>query len=148
MQIANAIQDKPPNTSLSYTKYHPRWYRLHVSVYWWLGDWRYVRFILREISSVFVATFVIVTLLQIYALRQGPETYARFQAWLHTPSAIALNVVSFFFVLLHTITWFNLAPHAMAVRLRGKRVPDITIAAPNYVAWIVVSALLFWVVRK
>jgi fumarate reductase subunit C len=148
MPIASAIQDKPHSNSVSYTEYHPRWYRPHVSVYWWLGQWRYLKFILREISSVFVAAFVIITLVQINALRQGPEAFARFQAWLHTPSALALNIVGFFFVLFHTITWFNLAPHAMAVRLRGKRVPDVMIAAPNYAAWIVVSALLMWIVVR
>lgn len=141
-------QAKPRSTAVSYTEYHPRWYRPHVSVYWWLGDWRYMKFILREVSSVFVAIFVVMTLLQLYALRQGPESYARFQEWLRNPWIIALNIITFFFVLFHTITWFNLAPHAMAVRIGGKRVPDIMIAAPNYIAWIVVSAILVWVVWR
>ena len=39
----------------SYTLYHPRWHRTRVSTYWWLGRRRYFLFILRELSSVFVA---------------------------------------------------------------------------------------------
>jgi len=132
----------------AYTEFHPRWYRPHVSVYWWLGEWRYLRFILRELSSVFVAAFVIVTLLELRALRNGPEAYARFEHRLATPVAIALSTISFFFVLFHTITWFNLAPSAMAVRFRGKRLPDIVVAAPNYALWLVVSAAVSWLVLR
>ena len=55
----------------AYTEFHPKWYRTRVSTYWWLARWPYVKFILRELSSVFVALFVIMTLLQIRALKNG-----------------------------------------------------------------------------
>lgn len=129
---------------VAYTEFHPRWYRRRVSTYWWLWRWPYLKFILREISSVFVALFVAMTLLQIRAVAQGPQAYAEFQECLKTPLLIALNGVSFFFVLFHTITWFNLAPRAMAVRVRGKRIPDLLIAAPNYAAWLAVSGVVAW----
>lgn len=132
----------------AYTEYHPRWYRPKVSVYWWLGDWRYLKFILREISSVFVAIFVVMTLLQLHALQQGPQAYAQFQEWLRTPVVLALNVISLLFVVFHAITWFNLAPHALAVRVRGKKVPSLMISAPNYLAWLGISLLVAWVVWR
>jgi len=139
-----------PSTAkpVAYTEFHPRWYRPRVSVYWWLGEWRYLRFILRELSSVFVAAFVIATLLGLRALRNGPEAYARFQHRLQSPTAIGLSTISFFFVLFHTITWFNLAPRAMAIRVGGKRLPDFVIAAPNYALWLVVSVAVGWLVLR
>src|SRR5271169_5120368 len=87
----------------SYTEFHPRWYRPRVSVYWWLGEWHYLKFILRELSSVFVAVFVIETLFLLSALREGPEAYASFQQSMRIPLVIVLNIVSFFFVVFHTI---------------------------------------------
>jgi len=48
----------------------------------------------------------------------------------------------------HAITWFNLAPSAMPVRLGGRRVPDAMVAAPSYVAWIVISAFVSWLVLQ
>ncbi len=135
-------------TSVTYTRHHPRWYRPRVSTWWWLGRWPYLKFILRELSSIFVAWFVVLTLIQIEALARGPEAYAQFQDWLRSPVLIALNAVSFLFVLFHTITWFNLAPRAMAVRVRGKRLPDILIAAPNYIAWLAVSGAVAWLVLR
>jgi len=130
----------------AYTEFHPKWYRPRVSTYWWLDRWPYVKFILREISSIFVALFVVMTLLQIRALSQGPQAYQSFQEWLGDPLMVVLAIISLLFVLLHTITWFNLTPRAMALRIGGKRLPDAWIIAPNYVAWLVVSGIIAWVI--
>ena len=51
-----------------------------------------------------------------------------------------MNVIALFFVVFHTVTWFNLAPKALAIRAGGKRVPSLLVAAPNYVVWVAVSA--------
>ena len=130
----------------AYTEFHPKWYRTRVSTYWWLGRWPYVKFILRELSSVFVALFVIMTLLQIRALKNGPQAYQALQERLANPLVLALNTVGLLFVLFHTITWFNLTPKAMAIRVGGKRIPDVLLTAPNYVAWVVVSGVVAWIV--
>ncbi len=130
--------------STRYTEYHPRWYRSRVSTWWCLTRWPYLKFILREISSVFVGWFVVLLLLQIRALSRGPDAYARFQHWLQNPLVLLLNLVTLFFVVFHAITWFKLAPSAMAVRFRGKRVPDLFIVGTNYAAWAVVSLVVAW----
>ena len=132
----------------TYTEYHPRWYRTRVSTYWWMKRRSYLAFILRELSSIFVAYFVVITLLQIHSLSRGSEAYARFEERMRNPLMIVLNAISFLFVLFHTITWFNLAPRAMVVRLRSKRVPEILIAGSNYVAWLVISASVAWFIMR
>jgi len=123
-----------------YTLYHPRWYRRRVSVWWWLQKRSYTGFVLRELTSVFVAFFSLISLWQLRALAQGPEAYAQFLDRLGTPLFLALDTVAFLFVLFHAVTWFNLTPKAMVVRMRGKRVPDWVIVGSNYAAWLVVSA--------
>jgi len=136
------------NEAPVYTKYHPRWHRPRVSTYWWSQRWAYLKFILRELSSVFVAYFVVLILLQVRALTQGPDAYARFQEWLKAPILVLLNTLALAFVLFHAMTWFNLAPKAMAVRLRGKRVPDFLIVLPNYIAWLAISAIVAWLLLR
>lgn len=138
----------PTNPLPHYTEYHPRWYRQRVSTYWWLGRWPYLRFILRELSSLAVAYFVALTLAQLYALSQSPQMYAELQEWLRQPAALAFNVGVLLFAVFHTITWFAAAPKAMAVRLRGKRVPEWAVAAPNYAAWILASAAVAWLLLR
>jgi fumarate reductase subunit C len=130
------------------TEYLPKSYHPHVSTYWWLARWPYLKFILRELSSVFVAFFVVVTLLQIRALTLGPAEYAEFEQWLRSPLLLALNVISFLFVTFHAVTWFNLASKAMAVRVGGKRLPDLAISAPNFAAWAIISAAVTWILLR
>ena len=128
-----------------YTLYHPRWYRRRVSVWWWLQNQSYARFVLREITSVFVAFFCVVVLWQLRALAHGAEAYERSLARLQTPLFLALDTIAFFFVLFHAITWLNLTPKAMVVRLGGKRVPDGVILGLNYAAWLVLSGAVAFV---
>jgi len=128
----------------AYTQFHPRWYRTRVSTFWWLQRRSYLLFILRELSSIFVAWFVVFLLLLVHAVSQGDDEYQQFLAWSANPWVLLLNLVALCFVVLHAITWFNLAPKAMVVRLRGKRVPPVWIAGSNYLAWALVSALVAW----
>jgi len=130
------------------TEYLPKSYHPRVSTYWWLARWPYLKFILRELSSVFVAFFVVVTLLQIRALGHGPTEYTAFQEWLRNPLILTINIISFLFVLFHAVTWFNLAPKAMPVHVAGKRLPSLVIAAANYAGWLVVSAVIAFIVLR
>jgi fumarate reductase subunit C len=136
------------NADPQYTLYHPRWYRRHVSVWWWLQNRSYTVFVLREITSVFVAFFAVICLWQLRALAHGPEAYHRFLARLGTPLFLVLDAVAFLFVLFHAITWFNLTPKAMVVRFRGKRVADAIVLGLNYAAWFVLSCGVAFVLLR
>ena len=127
-----------------YTLHHPRWLRVRVSTYWWLGRGSYLAFILREFSSVFVAWFVVYLFLVVRALTLGPVSYEEFLRWSATPIVLAVNLVTLLFVVYHAVTWFNLAPQAMVVKVGATRVPGFLIALSNYAAWVVVSAALAW----
>jgi fumarate reductase subunit C len=52
------------------------------------------------------------------------------------------------FVLLHVVTWFGLAPRAMVVKVRGTRLPPRQVVAAHYLAWVVLSAIVAWVVLR
>jgi fumarate reductase subunit C len=132
---------------MSYTQYHPRWYRPRVAVFWWVRRRSYLAFVLRELSSVFVAWFVVFLLLAVHAVAQGPGGYRRFLDWSASPWVLGANVVALAFVVLHAGTWlFTLSPHAMVVRLAGRRLSPAAIGAGNLVALVLVSALVVWVV--
>ena len=127
-----------------YREYQPRPYRPRVSTYWWLFQPSYLKFILRELSCIPVAFAAVLTLLQLRALGQGPQAYAEFQQWLKTPLLLVLNAAVFPALIFHAIMWFNAAPRALAVRIRGKRVPETLIAASHYAVWLVLSGLVAW----
>ena len=127
-----------------YTEYHPRWIRTRMSTYWWLGRRSYLAFIVRELSSIFVGWFAVYLLLLVHAVSRGETRYQEFLGWSGTPVVLTLNIVSLFFIVYHAITWFNLAPKAMVLRMGGRRVPGFLIAGSNYLAWAMASAVVGW----
>jgi fumarate reductase subunit C len=127
-----------------YTDYHPRWLRRRVSTYWWLERRSYIAFIAREISSIFVAWAVVFLLLLVQAVGHGEDTYRQFLAWAATPPVLSLNVVSLLFIVFHAVTWFNLAPAALVVHVRGTKLPGALIAASNYAAFVVACVVIAW----
>jgi len=121
-------------------------YRAHMPLGWWLRRRSYMLFVAREVSSVFVAWFVVYLLLLVWAVSRGPDAYQRFLDWSANPIVLVVNIVALLFVLLHAVTWFRLAPQAMVVKVRGRRVPSVLVAAAHFGAWAVVSAVVAWIV--
>ncbi len=115
---------------------------------WWLQRGPYFRFMMRELTSVFVAAYLILFMVMIHRLNQGQAAYESFLESLKSPLAILFHVVALAFALFHTITWFNLTPKALTFRIGEERLPPAAIIAPNYLAWIVVSAIIGWFVLK
>ena len=124
----------------------PRLYKPRISVFWWLGRRSYLLFVLRELSSLFVGWAVVYLLLLVRAVAAGSVAYERFLHWSASPWVIALNVVTVAFLVYHTVTFINLTPQAMVVQVRGRRVPPRLLLGPLYLAWVVVSAVLVWLV--
>jgi fumarate reductase subunit C len=123
-------------------------YRRPVSVWWWTRKRSYFLFVMRELSSLFIAWLVFYLLLLIRAVGHGEAAYADFLDRASSPWLVALNLVAFAFVLLHTVTWFALTPKAMVVDLRGHRVPAAAILGAQYAGLAVVSAFVFWLVTR
>jgi fumarate reductase subunit C len=133
--------DRPAVADVRPPEYRPR-----LSLWWWLSKRSYLLFVLRELSSVFVAWFVVFLLLFVRAVLQGDTQYQSFLAWAATPVVVLVNVVALLFLILHTVTWFGLTPQAIPARLRGRPVPAAGVVASQYVGWAVVSAFVFWLV--
>jgi len=152
----------------------PTMYRQPVSRLWWLKKRTYFMFVLRELSSVFVAWFAVFLMIMVVAIGRGEKSYQMFLDWAASPVIVVINVVALAFSLLHTVTWFALTPQAMVVRGPGSRqvramkevrvagqwVPAATVVrvggrlpagvviASQYVGLVVVSAFIAWLVLR
>jgi fumarate reductase subunit C len=152
----------------------PVTYRQPVSRLWWLKKRTYFLFVMRELSSVFVAWFAVFLMMMVFAIGRGEESYQRFLDWAASPVIVVINVVALAFSLLHTVTWFVLTPQAMVVRgpggrqvramkevsVAGQWVPAATVVrvggrlpagvviALQYVGLIVASAFIAWLVLR
>ena len=123
-------------------------YRRPVPTWWWLRKRTYFVFVMRELSSIFIAWLVLYLVLLVRAVGRGEAAYDDFLDWAASPWLVALNLVAVGFVVLHTVTWFQLTPKAMVVRVGGHRVPPAAIIASQYAGLVVLSALVVWLVTR
>ena len=117
-----------------------------VSMFWWLESRPYFTFILRELTCIFVAWFVVYLLLLVRAVSQGAVSYEEFLAWSASTPILILNIVSFLMLVFHAVTFFDAAPRAMVVKLGTTPVPGAFILAGHYAAWVAASLVVAWLV--
>jgi fumarate reductase subunit C len=116
---------------------------------WWLSRPGYIRFMIREATSVFIAIFLIEFLVLVHAVAQGPDAYAAVVGRLASAGWIVFNFVALLFALYHTVTWFLLTGVVQVVRVGDQQVPPALIVAGAFAAWVVVSLfLLYWIVVR
>ena len=117
-------------------------YHRPVSNTWWLKRRSYILFMIRELTSVFVAGYCIFLLVLVYKLTQGADAYGNFIAALKSPISVVLHLITLVFVLYHTITWFNLTPKILVLYKGEDRIPQGLVAATFYTGWVVVSIIV------
>ena len=109
---------------------------------WWLTKWSYFLFMLRELSSVFIAVFLVVYLCQIYQLSQGPEAYSAFAQKLASPGWVVFHLVALLFALYHSITWFQSSAVVLTLRIGERLISRPIVTALHVGAWVMVSVLV------
>jgi len=129
-----------PHIEYQYDTYKPK-----MSPTWWLKSRRYFMFMMRELSSVFVAGFVLLLLYQIFLLTKGPEVYASFQRSLLTPKFIAFYSVAFVFSVYHTFTWLGVVGRIQIVRIGSYTMPPKIMTASTFVGFFFVSAVIGYI---
>jgi fumarate reductase subunit C len=125
-----------------------RVYRRPVPTWWWVRKRSYFVFVMRELSSLFVAWLVVYLLMFLSAVGRSESAYDDFLDWASTPWVVALNVIALLFLALHVVTWFNLTPQAMAVRMGSRPAPAALVIASQYAGLAVTSVLVVWLVLR
>ena len=110
---------------------------------WWLSKTSYLRFMIRELSSGFIAAYAIFLLVLLrHARLDDPAGFQAFVDSLKSPVAIVLHLIALGFALFNTMTTFNVAPRILTIRRGEDTLPDATIAGAHYGAFLVASAVL------
>ncbi len=109
---------------------------------WWLTNSRYLRYMAREFTSLFIGVYTGVLVVGLARLAEGRAAYESYLELLQGPVSLAFHALAFLFALYHTATWFNVTPRAMPLELGGRRVPDGVIVGAHYAGWVVLSVAL------
>ena len=125
---------------MSVTRPEPsKLYHRKMPATWWLTKQSYFLFMLRELSSVFIAVFLIVYLCQIYQLTQGLDAYTAFARKLSSPGWIFFHLVALLFALYHSVTWFQSSAVVLQLRIGERLIPRQYVLALHVGAWAVIS---------
>ena len=127
-----------------YRPYYPRWYRKRVPIFWWLRKRSYAVFIGRELTSMFVVYSAAVLVTLVLIMDRGETAWVAAMNWLAHPIVVTAHVLVLFMVLFHTITWLNLAPLAIVVKMGDRKVPAAAVLIGHYAAWFACSAIVAW----
>ena len=117
-----------------------------VSNTWWLKRKPYILFMIRELTSIFVAGYCIFLMVLIFKLGEGSSSYSNFTTTLQSPTSVTLHIISLIFVLYHTITWFNLTPKILVLYRGEERISQRLVAGVFYITWATVSFIVAWLV--
>ncbi len=114
---------------------------------WWLQKWTYLGFMIRELTSIFVAGYA-VFLLVILWRADNPSSFSGVFDALNSPVSVVVHVITLAVVLFHTVTWINLTPKVLVVFRGDEQISPTLIAALNYIAWLVLSGLIAWLALR
>jgi fumarate reductase subunit C len=112
---------------------------------WYMRQGRYRKYMLREVTCIIVAIYSFLAIWGVGALSRGEETWNNFLAAQHATGWVVFHAVMLvFFTIFQTFDWFKLAPKAMPLQWGEHKVDGRLIVAAHYFAWLVVTAIIFW----
>ena len=112
---------------------------------WWQQLPFYRFYMLREGTAVPTVWFSIVLIYGLFSLKHGPETWAGFVGFLQNPIVVVLNIITLAAALLHTKTWFELAPKAASIIIKGEKMGPGPVIRALWVVTVIVTAVILFV---
>jgi fumarate reductase subunit C len=115
---------------------------------WWRRNPFYVRYMIREASSVFLAIYTVILLVGLLRLTQGEAAYEAWRAGMTGIGFIVFHWLALLTVGYHAYTWWKVAPKtAPDLRLAGRPLPELVITAGGWLATLGTSVLVYIIVR-
>lgn len=119
---------------------------------WWTRDPFFMRYMLREVTSVAVLVYAIVLTVGAVRLAQGEAAWNGWLAALRSPGSIMLHVLLLAAMIVHAHSWFVIMPKTMPLMfVGGHRVAQATITRIGWLATVAASlallALAWWLRR-
>lgn len=110
---------------------------------WWLSHPAYTKFMIRELSAVFIAAYCVFLLVLQYRAAHAIDEMEVFQSFLEntlrTPLSIVLHAIALLFALVNTISFLHLTPRVLVAYRGEERVPDGVIVGVHYLLFFLVS---------
>ncbi|MDR7345719.1 fumarate reductase subunit C [Pantoea alhagi] len=119
-------------------------YLAPVSTNWWRQLAFYRFYMLREGTAIPALWFSLLLIFGLYALKNGPDAWAHFVAFLQHPVTLLVNLIALAAALLHSKTWFELAPKATIVIVKGEKIKPQPIILMLWIVTLLVTLGALW----
>ena len=115
---------------------------------WWRKNPYFVRYMIREGSSVFLAIYTVILLVGLYRLTQGEAAWNAWLAALTSPLSLLFHWLALLTVGYHAYTWWKVAPKTGPdLRIGGRPLPEMLVTAGGCLATLGTSVLVYIIVR-
>ncbi|QKV16500.1 fumarate reductase subunit FrdC [Escherichia coli] len=112
---------------------------------WWKKLPFYRFYMLREGTAVPAVWFSIELIFGLFALKNGPESWAGFVDFLQNPVIVIINLITLAAALLHTKTWFELAPKAANIIVKDEKMGPEPIIKSLWAVTVVATIVILFV---
>lgn len=112
---------------------------------WYFRHPRYMRYMAREVTCIFVGAYCVLLVIGLQRLAAGQSSYDAFLQALRSPVSILFHLLALLASVYHAATWFNASQKAMPVQIGEDFVPGNVISGAHYVIWIVLSFVILYV---
>jgi len=109
---------------------------------WWLKNPFYVRYMIREGTSIFVFLYSLILMWGVFSVAQGEAAFVSWLGLMSSPLFLLLHLVVLAATLIHVVTWFSLTPKIMPVRFGSFKLSDQHFVLGQYGALVAVSLML------
>lgn len=106
---------------------------------WWVKNPYYRFYMLREATSIPVFLYSLALLAGVFNLTSGRTEFIAWVNWMTTPYMLVFQVIALAAALLHAVTWFQLTPKILVIRLGDKALPGSYVSAAHYAAFVILS---------
>ena len=112
---------------------------------WWKKLPFHRFYMLREGTAVPAVWFSIELIFGLFALKNGPEAWAGFVDFLQNPVIVIINLITLAAALLHTKTWFELAPKAANIIVKDEKMGPEPIIKSLWAVTVVATIVILFV---
>ena len=112
---------------------------------WWKKLPFYRFYMLREGTAVPAVWFSIELIFGLNKKKNGPEAWAGFVDFLQNPVIVIINLITLAAALLHTKTWFELAPKAANIIVKDEKMGPEPIIKSLWAVTVVATIVILFV---
>jgi fumarate reductase subunit C len=116
---------------------------------WWKHNPFFVRYMVREVTSLAVWIYALILTFGVLRLGQGEAAWNGWLEAMKSPLSLMLHLVLLISMVVHTYSWFEIMPKTMApIVVNGERLSAARIQRTGWsvaaVAFVLVMVIAFW----